>query len=168
MIEPKVKPIAEPIATEKMNQADLDRANYDIYNEEIRRAKNQQWQMTYYAILLQAALITFRVLISDYIVYRNRVFYTLITISIILSVVVLVVGCIVIDDYKTKLEEYRELNKGIKKKIRNGAEPKIPGTSDITKVDEISIKIEDRMGIIFYSSGLCSAVLAIIFIIYCK
>jgi membrane protein YdbS with pleckstrin-like domain len=148
-----------------MEKTDLEMTDYGIYNEEIRRTKNQQWQLAFYVVLLHAALIIFHYFVNESKISKdnNWVVARFDEASILFSIAILILGVLLILFYEYKMWEYR----GLCEKIRK-SEYDFEDTKTIKKNKIIDGLITIIMYLIFVSSGAGSAYLAIMFIIYCK
>lgn len=143
-----------------MDNIEFDKVQSNIFSKEIRQTKKQQWQVAFYIVLIQAALIAFHSLVNDSSADKiNKwVFARLNQASIIFSIVILILGLLLIIFYGIKLYQYRKFIKEIASE----------STADSKLSKIINITIESVMYLVFLASGICSTYLAIMFIRFCK
>ena len=137
-----------------MSVTDSDK--YQIYNAEIRQIKNQQWQMAFYVLTLQGALVGFRVLVKDNITNVNTI-NNLVKCSNVFAYSIAIIGAILIFLYYFKLREYRGLNLDLTKNTKEEEKKK-------RFRDVISTIFEIVIYLIFAGSFIASTYLASNFI----
>ena len=128
-----------------------DKIRYQIFADEIRSIKSQQWSIAYYSLLVQAALIGFLQLIQS---FNECTLLVILIVVVLCSAAVAVAGFLVIHCYHDSMTDYRrEMHE-----ILDGKGPDDNDKKEYNKMDKI---FKWLFGIVFVAGAMAVIVFGI-------